>query len=398
MPDSNYLSIYIHFPFCVRKCLYCDFASEDWGLDRIDQWTDALISEINLNKKKFANSKKLYTLYIGGGSPNLIGIENFYLIVNTLKNYFDFDALREFTIEVNPGGTSIELLNAFKNAGVNRISIGCQSFADNELKTLGRIHTADDIVKLLERVKSVGISQKSLDLIFGIPGQTIESWKSSLESAISHNVEHLSLYNLIYEKGTPLSDLRSKGIISPVEEEQEWLMYDLAHKMLEKAGFIHYEISNWAKPDCMAVHNSIYWSGGKYLGFGPSAHSFDGESRWWNCRDVNAYISFLKNGKLPTEDSEKLSDENIKTEYLLLGLRTLTGIETSRFESVTGMEFIDAYKMLMDHIGGKSEGEYGYIDGNYFRLTHKGWFLCDYIVSKLLSIILNYSPQSTQRY
>ncbi len=387
MPDSNYLSIYIHFPFCVRKCLYCDFASEDWGLDRIDQWTDALISEINLNKKKFANSKKLYTLYIGGGSPNLIGIENFNRIVNTLKNYFDFAALREFTVEVNPGGTSIELLNAFKNAGVNRISIGCQSFIDNELKTLGRIHTVEDIVKLLEQVKSVGISQKNLDLIFGIPGQTIESWKNSLESAISYNIEHLSLYNLIYEKGTPLSDLRSKGVVSPVEEEQEWLMYDLAHKMLEKADFIHYEISNWVKPGFLAVHNSIYWSGGKYLGFGPSAHSFDGESRWWNCRDVNAYIKILKNGKLPIEGSEKLSDENKKTEYLLLGLRTQTGIEISRFESITGMEFIDAYKMLMDYLEERIEGEYGYINGNYFRLTHKGWFICDYIVSKLLSII-----------
>ena len=386
MPDSNYLSIYLHFPFCIRKCLYCDFASEDWDLDRIEQWTDALISEINLNKKKFANSKKLYTLYIGGGSPNLIGIENFNRIVWTLSSYFNFNELREFTVEVNPGGTSIELLNVFKNAGVNRISIGCQSFVDNELKTLGRIHTADDIVKLLERVKSAGISQKSLDLIFGIPGQTIESWRGSLESAISHNVEHLSLYNLIYEKGTPLSDLRSKGIISPVEEEQEWLMYDLAHKMLGKAGFIHYEISNWAKPGYIAVHNSIYWSGGKYLGFGPSAHSFDGENRWWNCRDVNAYIDLLKNGNLPTEDSEKLSDENKEIEYLLLGLRTQTGIEISRFESITGMEFISAYKMLMDHLEERIEGEYGYIDGNYFRLTHKGWFLCDYIVSELLRI------------
>ncbi|MCK4297464.1 MAG: radical SAM family heme chaperone HemW [Candidatus Marinimicrobia bacterium] len=392
MPDSDYLSIYIHFPFCVRKCLYCDFASEDWGLERIDKWTDALILEINLNKEKFISSPKLYTLYIGGGSPNLVGVDNFYRIVKTLNDYFDFDTLREFTVEVNPGGTSIELLNAFKNAGVNRISIGCQSFIDVELKTLGRIHSVDDIVRLLEQVKSVGIPQRNLDLIFGIPGQTIESWKNSLENAILYNVEHLSLYNLIYEEGTPLSDLRSKGIISPLEEEQEWLMYDLAHKMLEKAGFIHYEISNWAKPDYMAVHNSIYWSGGKYLGFGPSAHSFDGENRWWNCRDVDTYINFLKNDELPITGSEKLSVENKKTEYFLLGLRTQTGIEISRFESVTGMEFIDAHKMLIGHLGEKIEGEYGYIDGNYFRLTHRGWFLCDYITGKLLTLIEERKP------
>jgi oxygen-independent coproporphyrinogen-3 oxidase len=387
------LNIYIHFPFCKRKCLYCDFASEDRNLDRIDSYINALTKEFSLREELFHRDCEVNTVYIGGGTPNLLGVDNFIKIVKKIKSLCGFDKLQEFTIEINPGISDINLFKAFREYGVNRVSVGCQSFNDAELKVLGRIHNTADIFVMLDLLEDLGFNNVNLDLIYGIPGQTLWLWEKSLKTAISTDAVHLSLYNLTYEPNTPLTNLKNKGEIIPLTEEQEWEMYDVAHKILKDNGFVHYEISNWAKEGCQSIHNSAYWDGNEYLGFGISAHSFtknqnSGEFiRSWNVKSIDSYIKFLNENKLPIEQSEILSRENKIGEYFLLGLRTRNGINLNDFKNITGSEFSDVYEIFLNKIGQQDKNEYIYLHNNFLRLTHKGWFICDYLVEKFLEII-----------
>ena len=356
-------------------------------MDRIGLWTEAINNEINFRFKQRSVSQYIYTLYIGGGSPNLIGISNFISIIETLKSFIVVDDNKEFTVEINPGAVDYSILKCFKDHGVNRISIGCQSFDGDELRFLGRIHNVNDIWQTIDLVKKVEFPFISLDLIYGIPGQTLNSWESSFSKAISADVDHLSLYNLTFEEGTYLKHMKSSGEIQPVSEEMEWKMFDLAHQILKEENFIHYEVSNWAKPGCQSIHNSVYWNGGTYWGFGPSAHSFDGYSRWWNCKDIDAYIDLLKKNQLPVANLEKLTREDKKIECLMLGLRTEDGVDTIKFEKISNLKFSRIYELLLNHFGKAFEGELGCFDNNRFKLTHKGWFLCDTIIENLLKII-----------
>lgn len=385
--NSHQLSLYFHVPFCKRKCLYCDFSSEDWGLDRIDTYVESLISEIYLRASFLKKYPEILSVYIGGGSPNLLNGTHLYHIVEAVKKHTLLDSLKEFTIEVNPGGVDFQLLIDYREIGINRISLGCQSFADEELRTLGRIHTVLDIEKALGYINGLDYRQRNLDFIYGIPGQTLLSWENTLRKAISTNVEHLSLYNLIYERGTRLYDMRQRGQIIPVDEELEWQMYDLAHQMLDVAGYEHYEISNWAKPNSKAIHNMVYWNGGHYLGFGPAAHSFDGTKRWWNYSKVSDYTRAVAKGKLPVEQSEALTDGNEMTEFILLRLRTSDGIDVGKFDQKTGISFTDVYKQLRFYFVQKDVEKFGRFKDGHFVLNHNGWFICDSIIERLITII-----------
>lgn len=375
-------SLYIHFPFCIRKCHYCDFYSVIIDTPAVDSWVAALLTEIDLYKAKFGDSQ-IETIYIGGGSPNLIGSKNIRSIFEGLNTSFGLQNVREFTVEINPGQVKPDFLHQLKDIGVNRISVGVQSFKNSELKTLGRIHQVEEVFATFQVLNRIGFDHLSLDLIFGIPGQRPGSWERSLKQAVEMGVDHLSLYNLIYEKGTPLYKLKEQNKITPTDSELEWRMYELAYQWLESRGFQRYEISNWAKPGCESVHNSSYWKGSYYLGLGPAAHSYDGVSRWWNIRSVDTYIKHLAEGKFPVEDREELNEYDREIEFLFLSLRTQSGLSVRKFENLFLVDFKRVIQKLAQRI---DSDEYWIFDGDSFKLTPRGWFVCDSITNEILEI------------
>jgi oxygen-independent coproporphyrinogen-3 oxidase len=331
----------------------------------------------------FPGSIDIDTIYIGGGSPNLIGSKNIRSIFESLNTSFGLQNVREFSVEINPGQVKPDFLKQLKDIGVNRISVGVQSFKNSELKTLGRIHKVEEVFATFQVLNRIGFEHLSLDLIFGIPGQGLGSWERSLNQAVEMGVDHLSLYNLIYEEGTPLYELKKKRKITPTDPELEWRMYELAHQRLENQGFQHYEISNWAKPGCKSVHNSSYWNGSYYLGLGPAAHSYDGISRWWNFRSVDAYIKHLAEGKFSVEDREELNKYDREIEFLFLSLRTQGGLSIRKFENLFLIDFKRVIQKLAQRI---DSDEYWIFDGDSFKLTPAGWFVCDSITNEILEI------------
>ena len=388
MYPKDKFGIYIHFPFCLRKCRYCSFYSEDIRLDRIDNWTHALCSELILRSEQLrSNNSKDYTLYIGGGSPNLIGENNLRSITDTLFSILRREQNLEITVEINPGSVSPELLDCFQSVGVTRLSIGCQSFISTELELLGRIHNVRDIWDTIKAVRNRGFQSINLDLIYGIPNQTLETWRKSLEDAVSADTEHLSLYNLSYDRGTALYKMKADGKIHAHKEETELRMYQIAHNYLNEADYQHYEVSNWAKTGYSSLHNSLYWGGAPYYGFGPAAHSYDSGHRWWNVSNIDKYIDLLNQEILPVQHEEELSETERRVEYLLLGLRTEKGIDTSKFSTVMKLDFDEVYLSLSDIIGEKETLELCYIEDKFFKLSNKGWFVIDSIIDKILAIV-----------
>ncbi|HPC36576.1 MAG TPA: radical SAM family heme chaperone HemW [Candidatus Marinimicrobia bacterium] len=380
------LGLYLHFPFCLRKCRYCDFPSEDQGLERIPAYTEALVKEITLRAVQQAEQTALQTIYFGGGTPNLFGTKNFRRVIQAIREYYLTEDVDEFTVEINPGALTADFLESLKAEGVNRLSLGAQSFNDDELYTLGRIHSSREIDISVKELKQAGFSNFSLDFIYGIPGQTLASWQETLEKALQTGALHLSLYCLSYEKGTPLYRAQMNGEIQAIDDELEWQMYQTADNLLVKAGFRHYEISNFAKPGFEAQHNSIYWKGGRYLGLGAAAHSYDGKKRWWNERLVNNYIQALQNNRLPIAGQEELSPSDRIIETVFLGLRTVEGLDIMQLEKLTGIEFSSIYDKLVEEIGGNS-AQVLTLQNGHLILTARGWFLCDLIIEKILTII-----------
>jgi oxygen-independent coproporphyrinogen-3 oxidase len=383
--NKKELFLYIHFPFCLKKCDYCDFYSKTDLKDRNHFFT-ALNKEIDQYSKIISNSK-IKTIYIGGGSPNLIPPKLLKQTVDHLKYYNTLNSIIEFTLEINPGNITKEKLQEFVNIGVNRISIGSQSFYDDELKFLGRIHDTSDIFNTIDNVRSVGIDNISLDLIFGIPGQNINKWSNNLDNAIKTNANHFSFYNLIYEHGTKLTESRNANNFQTVDEEIEFQMYELAHNKLGENNYQHYEISNWSKPGDEAIHNSAYWNGSNYLGLGPSAHSFYNGKRWSNIRSLSKYITNLNNNKSTIDFQEILNKNDKISEALLLGLRTSTGLSLQYFQNLTNIVF----SLILNHLNKKFNDQflikYASINRNYLVLTIEGWFICDYIIEQVMIII-----------
>jgi len=380
VPD---VGLYIHYPFCRRKCSYCDFYSEERGLNRRTQYHQALLKELDLRLS--TARAKVATVYIGGGSPNLIPPAGIAEIFRKIRSDTRLGSNSELSIELNPGAVSKSFLTALKSLGINRVSIGAQSFHDDELKTLGRSHQSADIMKLVERLKDLPIANFGLDLIFGIPGQTLSSWEKSLEYALQTAAEHLSLYCLSLEKGTALTNACLSGILQPLDEQIEWSMYQTAAWILAEAGYEHYEISNWAKPGRFSRHNQRYWSGKTYYGFGPAAHSFDGQRRWWNVASIDEYISRLENDTLPVERSEILSPSEKITELFQLKLRTSDGLTDIEYQKLTGIAFDDLIDRMRQFFGAQFD-RYFEFDGKRLRSTLEGWFVNDYLVTKLLAL------------
>lgn len=322
--------IYVHIPFCKKRCLYCDFFSTT-HLERRNEYTAALLQEIN--ERKHEAGEPIRTIYIGGGTPSTLEAADIQRILQAIGTQ---DA-EEITMELNPGDAGKEYLQAIRSIGVNRLSIGVQSFQDELLQAIGRRHDMLQAIDAIQLAQETGFDNISIDLMYALPNQTMEQWKADILTALCLNVQHISSYGLMYEEGTVLTRMRDQGELTPTDEETENEMYDTLCDKLKQAGFVHYEVSNFALPGYESRHNSSYWNGTPYIGVGAGAHSYIGNVRSWNPNDLDAYIHGITAQNLQRE-SETLTEKDRYNEHIMLGLRTNKGISRALLEPHAGKE------------------------------------------------------------
>lgn len=370
--------IYIHVPFCHHKCAYCDFYSV--GKNKLtDDFSELIVQELELRKEYLPN-KNIETIYFGGGTPSLLSIEQLGGILNGIKNIFQIAQKPEITIEVNPDDLTIEILQGYKSVGINRISIGVQSFIDEELRFLGRRHDSKKAVESIQNIYKVGFTNVSIDLIYGIPNSTLQSWEYSLSKAFEFNAQHLSCYHLTYEESTPLTRKLHKGVFNLLDEELSIKQFDILREKATQNGFIHYEISNFAKVGFISQHNSSYWHGVPYLGVGPSAHSFNNNSRQWNPTSINEWSNGIKQGRC-TFQFETLDETSRFNELLLTRLRTIWGVD---FNSIAN----DFSKKYINHLRTESEKHLKLgnitIENDVLKIPPSNYLISDAILTELL--------------
>jgi oxygen-independent coproporphyrinogen III oxidase len=365
-------ALYLHIPFCRRKCIYCDFYSETRTLLLTD-FLPALELEIGQWKRRTPFSEVTFsTIYFGGGTPSLMHPDQVKRILDILHQSFHFSPSPEISLEANPGTVLARNLQGFRNAGVNRLTLGVQSFVDEELRFLTRIHSATEAVDAFHHVRDAGFDNIGLDLIFGIPGQTQNSWEMSLGEAIELHPEHLSLYGLTYEQNTPLWQQLTQGKIRRCPEETERNFFLQASTLTTEAGYEHYEIANYALPGKRSQHNQKYWDYSSYLGLGPSAHSFDGSSRWWNVRNVDEYINNCVKGTGAVQSSEEITMQKQAEEWILLGLRRREGIDLSAWQAAFGYDLWPIVESLAADLGGIDATEPFQPSSTAALFTHRG--------------------------
>jgi oxygen-independent coproporphyrinogen III oxidase len=323
MNKKEHPGLYIHIPFCRSKCLYCDFYSVASSA-AIPAWLYAVQKEALLYKDRF---QEFDSLYLGGGTPTILGERELAALMECLLKHFTFCPESEITIEVNPDDLSEHKLRTIGDLGINRISLGVQSLDNGDLKYLGRGHSAEQALKALEMIRSCGFAEVGVDLMYGLEIQSIPGWKRTINEILEFRPEHLSCYQVTFERGTALWKMKAAGRVRAMGEKLERAFFVFTSRYLEKHGYCHYEISNFAASrECRCRHNQKYWSHVPYLGLGPSAHSFQAGSRWWNVRSIKQYCQLLAEGKAPVEASETLSQEQLDLEALALGLRTSDGV------------------------------------------------------------------------
>ena len=364
--------LYLHIPFCKSKCAYCNFFSIVSEKQRAD-FLDALKKEAEL-RKDYLGGEVIKTIYFGGGTPSLLKISELSEILEVLNKNYKIAAAPEITLEANPDTVSKESLLEYNKLGINRLSIGIQSFFDDDLQYLSRKHDSRHAMQVLEWAKDVGFQEVTLDLIYGIPTLTDEKWRKNLEIFFSTGFNHLSAYALTVEEKTALGQRINKGVATPVSEEDTISQYQILVEMAGNQGFEHYEISNFARPGHYSKHNTIYWKGEKYLGLGPSAHSFDGDSRQWNVASVKDYCDSY------SFEKEELTFDDRYNEYVMTSLRTMWGCDIEFIRSNFGAKYSERFKKLTKkHIlSGKMYPK----DRNYI-LTDNGMLFADGIAAEL---------------
>lgn len=332
--------IYIHYPFCRKKCNYCNFYSVA-SKKLKTRVAECIAMELQQQKQFF--DKNISTIYFGGGTPSMMEKPELDCIFNSLNKNYNINNVIETTIETNPDDINSEKLALWKSYNIDRISLGVQSFYDSSLKYLNRTHNSNQIKKAIEDIGEAGFENISIDLIYGIPTLTEKEWSETLEMVVNMRIPHISAYSLTIEKKTELYWQLSKGVRKAFDEEKAISHYNILTKTLQKAGYIHYEISNFCLPGFKAKHNSSYWEHKPYLGVGPSAHSFDGKNRKWNVCNIEQYINSVKNGKVDAQE-EMLSDNDLFNEYIMVSLRTIEGISLKYIEEKFGREKLDYLK------------------------------------------------------
>ncbi|NWF75305.1 MAG: radical SAM family heme chaperone HemW [Nitrospirae bacterium] len=368
--------LYIHIPFCIKKCLYCDFISIPYNISLVEDYINALCKELTLKKHL---AKTLKSIYIGGGTPSILSEKCFQQIFLCLKDNYNLSSYIEITVEVNPGMFNESKLTNLLSLGVNRISIGIQSFDNRELQILGRIHNSADAIKAITLIKKSGLKNYSIDLMYGIPGQTIDSWKKSLSKAIAFSPSHISAYELTLEENTPLFEIikkwKNKGTsrkLKMLDEDIILQMYNYTIDYLANSGFEHYEISNFAVPGYNCLHNINYWDRGQYIGTGVGAHSFIGNLRSENTGNIYRYIEDLRKSKIPETYSIQLTPDESLKELIFLGLRKRKGVNISKlkvFKPILLQECEELFKL-----------GYMVIEKGHLRLTRKGINISNKIV------------------
>jgi len=373
--------IYIHIPFCVRKCPYCDFYSVS-DLATIPVFVDALIAEMTLRRQP---EKVFDSIYIGGGTPTVLDQEQVCRILEAAGREFAIDPGAEITIEANPGTVSNARLRAFRSAGINRINIGVQSFDDANLEFLGRIHTAEDAKNALHMAEDAGFDNIGLDLIYALPDQTRRNWQKDLETAVDCAPAHISAYMLTCEPGTPLDSDRIAGRFKPAHDSRQAEFFMHARDFLRRHGYEHYEISNFARSArYRSRHNSKYWNNIPYVGFGPAAHSYAPPVRSMNVRSVAEYVEKIREGRLPVGETEKLNWQQLMIEAIYLGLRQAVGIDCAAFANRFGVDFKQMFSDLIGRFTAK-----GYLmehDGRIV-LTGRGMLMQESIAEAFIETL-----------
>ena len=320
-------ALYVHIPFCQSRCIYCGFYSTT-QMEQRQRYVEALGRELQL-RSDYLGSEPVRTVYIGGGTPSTLTEAQLSTLISHLRDFTDgFRHVEEFTVECNPDDISDDLARLLRQSGVNRVSMGAQTFNDHRLRFLRRRHLAADIAVAMQRLRQAGIDNISIDLMYGFPGETLSDWIADVEAAIALHPQHLSAYALQYEEGTPLARMLEQGQVAEADEELSRQMYYDLKDRLAAAGYEHYEISNFAMPGRRSLHNSSYWQQVPYLGIGAAAHSYDGKSRQWNVSDLSRYIQGISNGH-PVVEQEQLDDDTQYNELIMTRLRTAEGLPLS---------------------------------------------------------------------
>lgn len=370
--------IYIHVPFCAKRCLYCDFYSNT-EMSYKEPYLVALQQEMEL-RKEYLSGETIETIYFGGGTPSQLQAADFSRIFDTINRLFRVSDDSEITLEANPDDLQPAYVGMLRQFPFNRISMGVQSFDDDDLRFLNRRHDSRQAVRAVELCREAGITNLSIDLIYGLPGQTVGRWERNLEAAIRLDVPHLSAYHLIYEEGTALYKLLEAGRVTPVEESVSVDLFTLLIDRLTAAGYLHYEISNFARPGCFSRHNSSYWLGKSYLGLGPSAHSYNQQERMWNVSSLPIYIAGMEQG-IPNVEREPLPLETRYNDFIITGLRTMWGIDLEEMERRFGKRLVDYCRQ--EAATYLRRGLLS-LKGSVMTLSRAGVFVSDGIMSDLL--------------
>lgn len=377
---KNSVAAYIHIPFCEHICYYCDFNKVFIEGQPVDEYVDLLIREMALTMEKHPK-QTIKTVYIGGGTPTSLTAKQLDALLSGMHKYLVIDCFAEFSVEANPGDVDLEKMAVLKHHGVNRLSMGVQSFDDRILKKIGRVHTKADVLQTIQNAKQAGFDNISIDLIFRLPYQTIDHFKESLEQALALDLPHYAVYSLILENKTIFYQLMRKGKLPLPSEDDDADMYELAINMLEKHGRKQYEISNFALGGYQSVHNKTYWQNQNYFGFGAGAHGYIEQVRYKNNGPIQHYLEPLRQGELPLYSKEKLSMEQVMEEELFLGLRQIEGISQKAFQQKYQKELREVYGETIDKLVrvGLLEQQ-----GEFIRLTKRGIFLGDTVFQTFL--------------
>lgn len=368
----NIAGIYLHIPFCRSRCSYCDFATGLYETSLAERYVGALVNEIR-SATEVEASVKVDTIYFGGGTPSLLSGAQLARILEAVHARFDVVASSEITLEMNPGTVTGECLGEFRRLGVNRASFGAQTFEDSELARLGRSHSSSETIQTFRLLRESGFENVSFDLIAGLPGQTVAGWQRNLDQALALCPEHLSFYLLEVHEGTPLAEHIRTGKQPRPDEDLAAEMYELMLNRASAAGYEHYEISNLCRPGFQSRHNTKYWDGTAYYGFGCSAHSYDGHSRRWsNDRDVARYVESIEKGLSTVVERSRLSPEAMRAEAVFLGMRLMRGVSTKQYRDQFGIDIRDEHEAQLQQFREAGLIEF---DGDMLRLTRSGALL-----------------------
>ena len=367
--------IYLHIPFCKQKCAYCDFYSIA-NKTYLEDFVNAICTEIKL-QSEYLSSEKIQTIYFGGGTPSILSSDHVEKILEEIYKYFQVEQNNEITLEANPDDLNEKYLKSIFTIGVNRLSVGIQSFNDSDLQLMRRKHTVNQAISSIVEAQKTRFKNISVDLIYGLPDLSLKKWEENIDQAIKLNIQHISAYHLTIEPNTLFQKLQKNQKLNLPNEKESLEQFQLLVEKTKENGFLHYEISNFAKDGSISLHNTNYWMGVKYLGLGPSAHSYNLTSRQWNISNLRAYLDSIPKGKIPLE-KEILEEKKKYNDYVITSLRTMWGLNTKKLEKDFDKKYLRYFlskteNLLKENLLRKS--------GNNFILTEKGIFISDNIIA-----------------